>query len=143
MNLPLETVSATRHRQRRRSVRLRRLRAAALGARVVGTHAVGNARVEGTHGVILSGRQESISVSRGLEPGRLVSDAGQRAMFSQVTDGVLFVTGFLAPYAPILSADDRKAAAGQGEETDEVGADSQPKLALSDNANCCCSTSIE
>ena len=79
---------------------------ALVGARVVDTDAGGNARVEGIRSVTLAGRQESVTVAGWLDPGALASGVGQRAMFSQLTDGVLSVTSFLAPEAPILRADD-------------------------------------
>jgi hypothetical protein len=77
---------------------------ARVGARVVETDASGNARLQGARSVALASREESVSVGGWLDP-RLLG-AARVAFFSDLTDGVLSITSFLAPAAPILDAGD-------------------------------------
>ena len=79
---------------------------ASVGTRVVDTDGDGNARLEGTRSVTLSGRQESISVAGWLDPASLAPGAARMARFSQLADGTLSVSSFLAPDVPILTAAD-------------------------------------
>ena len=78
--------------------------AARVGARVVETDARGNARLEGTRTVALSSREESLTVAGWLDS--RVLDAMRVVRFSELADGVLSITSFLAPAAPILTAAD-------------------------------------
>ena len=73
-------------------------------ARVSQVDETGKARIEGTRGVTLEGKQESLALSGWLDPVDLVS--GREVRFSQLADARLSFRTLLEPAAPVLTSRD-------------------------------------
>jgi hypothetical protein len=73
-------------------------------ARVTQVDETGKARIEGTRGVTLEGKQESLALSGWLDPADLVS--GREVRFTQLADARLSFRTLLEPAAPVLTSRD-------------------------------------
>ncbi len=73
-------------------------------ARVTQVDETGKARIEGTRGVTLEGKQESLALSGWLDPADL--SPGREVRFSRLADARLSFRTLLEPAAPVLSSRD-------------------------------------
>jgi hypothetical protein len=75
-----------------------------LAVRVVDIDATGHARVQGTRGLTVQGRDEALTLSGWVDPAALGSD--RRISFSALADSTLSFRTFLQPASPVLTAAD-------------------------------------